>query len=119
MNGAADNQFRVRTKRKDVCNVREDPTTKRPGTAHGSKAMPHFVLAVVAGDFIMTAHEVQPTLRALRKGNIHIVALHNHMIGEEPAYYFTHFWGKGHPGELATSIKTALDVQKSVNNKAH
>src|SRR5262249_22292794 len=52
-------------------------------------------LAAVDGDFIMTAGEVQPVLRALRKGNLHIVALHNHMIGEQPAFYFVHFWGKG------------------------
>src|SRR5438067_331673 len=35
------------------------------------------------GDFIMTAAEVQPVLRARRKANIHIVALHNHMVGEQ------------------------------------
>jgi hypothetical protein len=68
--------------------------------------------AAVDGDFIMTAQEVQPVLRALRKANIHIVALHNHMIGEQPAFYFTHFWGKGPTEELARGIKTALDAQK-------
>jgi hypothetical protein len=51
-------------------------------------------LAAVDGDFIMTAGEVQPVLRALRKAGIHIVALHNHMIGEQPAFYFTHFLGQ-------------------------
>src|SRR5262249_12897792 len=56
--------------------------------------------AVVDGDFIMTAGEVQPVLRALRKADIHIVALHNHMVGEQPAFYFTHFWGKGPALEL-------------------
>ncbi|MBI3410634.1 MAG: DUF1259 domain-containing protein [Planctomycetes bacterium] len=76
-------------------------------------------LAVVAGDFIMTANEVQPVLRALRKGNIHIVALHNHMIGEEPAFYFTHYWGKAPARELANSVKTALDAQKVVQSKGH
>jgi hypothetical protein len=76
-------------------------------------------LAAVAGDFIMTAHEVQPVLRTLRKGNLHIVALHNHMIGEEPAFYFVHFWGKGPARELAASLKTALDEQKKVSAKNH
>src|SRR5262245_25323961 len=70
-------------------------------------------LAAVDGDFIMTAAEVQPVLRALRKGNLHVVALHNHMVGEEPAFYFTHFWGKGTTQELATAIKSALDAQKA------
>jgi hypothetical protein len=69
-------------------------------------------LAAVDGDFIMTAAEVQPVLKALRKANIHIVALHNHMIGEQPAFYFTHFWGKGAAEKLAEGIKSALDAQK-------
>src|SRR5882724_9482381 len=62
-------------------------------------------LAAVDGDFAMTAAEVQPVLRALRKAGIHIVALHNHMIDEKPAIYFTHFWGKGSTTELATAFK--------------
>jgi hypothetical protein len=68
-------------------------------------------LAAVDGDFILTAPEVQPVLRALRRSGIHIVALHNHMIGERPAFSFTHFWGKGPARELARGIKSALDAQ--------
>ena len=75
-------------------------------------------LAVVDGDFIMTAPEVQTVLRALRKGNIHIVALHNHMIGEEPTFYFTHFWGKGAPEMLAQTVKAALDEQAKASSGA-
>jgi Domain of Unknown Function (DUF1259) len=67
--------------------------------------------AVVDGDFIMTAAEVQPVLKELHKADIHIVALHNHMIGEEPALYFTHFWGKGPAEKLAKGIKAALEEQ--------
>src|SRR5439155_10042064 len=48
-------------------------------------------LAAVAGDFIMTAEEVPPVLRALRKANLPVVALHKHMVGQQPALYFTHF----------------------------
>jgi hypothetical protein len=75
--------------------------------------------AAVDGDFIMTAHEVQPVLRALRKSGIHVVALHNHMIGEEPAFYFTHFWGKGKVSDLAQGLKMALDAQKEPAAKRH
>jgi hypothetical protein len=75
-------------------------------------------LAAVDGDFIMTANEVQPVLRALRKGGIHVVALHNHMVGEEPAFYFTHFWGKGSTQDLAKALKAALDAQKEAG-KGH
>ncbi len=69
-------------------------------------------LAVVDGDFAMTATEVQRVLKALRKANIHIVALHNHMVGENPGYYFVHFWGKGTTQDLATGFRAALDAQK-------
>jgi hypothetical protein len=74
--------------------------------------------AAMDGDFIMTAEEVQPVLRALRKGGIHIVALHNHMIGEEPAFFFLHFWGKGSTQELAKGIKSALEAQKNAPRQA-
>ena len=76
-------------------------------------------LSAVDGDFIMTASEVQPVLRSLRKSGIHIVALHNHMMGEEPAFFFLHFWGKGSTQELATGVKAALDAQKVATMAKH
>jgi hypothetical protein len=69
-------------------------------------------LAAIDGDFAMTAAEVQPVLRTLRKADFHVVALHNHMIGEGPAIYFTHFWGKGPAEKLAEGFKSVLDAQK-------
>src|SRR5262249_32568887 len=98
-------------------------TIKREGQMHGVKIGGSMGLttwaafsgsddlAIVDGDFIMTSHEVQPVLHALRKSGIHIVALHNHMIGEQPAFYFTHFWGKGKTSELTQGLKAALDAQ--------
>jgi hypothetical protein len=99
-------------------------TIGREGTMHGTKIGGSMGLttwaafsgsdafAAVDGDFIMKAAEVQPVLRALRKANIHIVALHNHMIGEQPAFYFTHFWGKGSAEHLAQGVKSALEAQQ-------
>jgi hypothetical protein len=106
-------------------------TIGREGTMHGVKVGGSMGLttwaafsggyahAVVDGDFIMTAAEVQPVLRALRKADIHIVALHNHMVGEQPAHYFTHFWGKGPALELARGLRSALDSQKAVRPEGH
>jgi Domain of Unknown Function (DUF1259) len=106
-------------------------TIGREGTMHGAKVGGSMglttwaafsgsdELAAVDGDFIMTAAEVQPVLRALRKADIHIVALHNHMIGEQPAFYFTHFWGKGKAGDLAQAMKSALDAQKQAAAGKH
>jgi Domain of Unknown Function (DUF1259) len=76
-------------------------------------------LAVMDGDFAMTAEEVQPVLRALRRANIHVVALHNHMIGETPGYYFTHFWAKGPVLDLARGFRSALDAQREIAREPH
>lgn len=73
--------------------------------------------AAVDGDFIMAASEVQPVLKTLREHDIHIVALHNHMVGEQPAFYFTHFWGKGPAESLARGIKDALRAQQRASDR--
>jgi hypothetical protein len=75
--------------------------------------------AAVAGDFIMSGPEVQAVLKTLRKGNLHIVALHNHMIGDEPVHIFVHFWGKGPARQLAQGLKAAFDAQQAVSSKGH
>ena len=36
------------------------------------------------------------------------------MVGEQPAYYFTHFWGKGPAKDLAQGLRPALDAQANV-----
>lgn len=68
--------------------------------------------AFVDGDFAMTEEELQSVLRTLRKGNINIVAIHNHMTMEKPRIIFLHFWGMGRAEELGKVIKEALKVQK-------
>jgi uncharacterized protein DUF1259 len=67
--------------------------------------------AVVDGDFAMLEGEVQGVLKALRRANINIVAIHNHMIGESPRYVFLHYWGVGPAEELAKGLKAALTTQ--------
>ena len=70
--------------------------------------------ASVDGDVVMTAAEVQPVLRALRNAGIDVVALHNHMLEEDPRLFFLHYWGKGAALELALGVRAALDAQASV-----
>lgn len=57
--------------------------------------------AVVDGDFAMYETEAQAVLKALRKAGGSVVALHNHMIGEELQVVFLHFWGAGSVADLA------------------
>ena len=72
--------------------------------------------AVVDGDFAMTEPELQPVLKSMRKDGINIVAIHQHMTGEEPRILFLHYWGKGKATELARSLKHALDAQAALGH---
>lgn len=69
--------------------------------------------AVVDGDFAVTEDELQPVLKALRAGKINIVAIHNHMVGEEPRILFFHYWGRGPVAELGKVVKGAIGLTKS------
>lgn len=72
-------------------------------------------LAAMDGEFILTADEVQPILQALRKAGIHVVALHNDLIGEQPQFYFANFWGQGKCEDLAKAFAAALTAQKDAS----
>jgi len=75
-------------------------------------------LAAMGGDFAMTAEEMQPVLRAMRENGLHVVALHNHMVGEMPTYYFVHFWATGSADKLAASFKAVLKAQAAVQQQS-
>ncbi len=68
--------------------------------------------AHVAGDVVMSAKEVNPVIQAFRKGGIEIVAVHNHMLDEQPRAFFLHYWGTGPAEKLARTVKTAFDQAK-------
>lgn len=68
--------------------------------------------AIVDGDFAVLENELQPVLKALRKGDIKIVAIHNHMTMEFPRMIFLHYWGKGNAEDLAKTVKEALSLTK-------
>lgn len=70
--------------------------------------------AVVDGDFVVLADELQGALKSLRKSGINIVAIHSHMAGEEPRMIFFHYWGRGSAKELATAVKAALSATKTM-----
>lgn len=65
--------------------------------------------AVVDGDFVMLESELRKVLVALREAGIAIVAIHNHMSGEEPRFVFLHYWGIGEAADLARGVRAGLD----------
>jgi len=65
--------------------------------------------AAVCGDFTMLTDEVAPVIKALVENGIEVVAVHNHMVQEEPKIFFLHYWGVGAAEKLAKGLRAALD----------
>jgi hypothetical protein len=66
--------------------------------------------AVVDGDFAVLENELQPVLKSLRGAGINIVAIHQHMTGEEPRLIFLHYWGQGKAQNLAKAVHAAISL---------
>jgi len=66
--------------------------------------------AVVDGDFAVLENELQPVLKSLRGAGINVVAIHQHMTGEEPRIIFLHYWGQGKAQDLAKAVRTAIGL---------
>ncbi len=73
--------------------------------------------AAVAGDFAMLENEVAPVIKVLVENGIEVVAVHNHMVHEEPKIFFLHYWGVGNALDLAKGLRIAIDQTGS--NKTH
>jgi hypothetical protein len=79
--------------------------------------------AHIAGDIAMLEQEVNPVINTLRKHNLEVVALHHHMLGENPRIIFLHYYGRGPATTLAQGFRAALDQlgkqTKSTDHKKH
>jgi hypothetical protein len=65
--------------------------------------------AAITGDFILLGSEVNPVIRALRAGGIRVMALHSHMLADDPHLFFMHYWANDDAVKLAGGLRTALD----------
>jgi hypothetical protein len=70
----------------------------------------------VVGDFVMLENELQTVLKTLRGNGINIVAIHQHMTGENPRMMFLHYYGRGKALALAEAVKAALNTQPLAAN---
>jgi hypothetical protein len=97
-----------------------------PVTEHGMQIPPSMGLATainfqptgggkaaITGDFVLTADEVNPVIRALTSHGIEAVSIHSHLLEESPRLFFMHFWANDDASRLATGLRAALDVTKS------
>jgi hypothetical protein len=65
--------------------------------------------AAITGDFVLTADEVNPVVRALRASGIEVTAIHSHMLTEQPRLIFLHFWANDDALKLARGLRTAIE----------
>jgi len=91
--------------------ITEDGTPIPPamGTAIGINFQPTGgAKAAITGDFVVTAAELNPMIRALRENGIEVTAIHNHMLDEKPRLFFVHFWANDDAVKLAKGLQAAL-----------
>jgi biotin operon repressor len=84
------------------------------GTATAINFQPTSKGVAITGDFVLTANEVNPVIRELRKAGIQITALHSHMLDESPRLFFMHFWANDEQVKLARGLRAALEKTNSV-----
>src|SRR5690349_5812720 len=72
--------------------------------------------AAITGDFVLTAEEVNPVIRALRANGIEVTAIHSHMLAERPRLIFMHFWANDDVLKLARGLRAALDKTASTKS---
>ena len=72
--------------------------------------------ALVVGDFAVLENVLQTVLKTLRGANINIVAIHQHMTGENPRMIFLHYYGRGKALALAQGVKSAINTQALAAN---
>jgi hypothetical protein len=65
--------------------------------------------AAIAGDFVLIGKEVNPVIKALATNGIAVLAVHSHMLDEQPRLFFLHFWANDDAIKLAKGLRAALD----------
>ena len=72
--------------------------------------------AAITGDFVLTADEVNPVIRALQDGGIEVTAVHSHMLTEQQRLIFMHFWANDDAIKLARGLRAAIDKTASAKS---
>lgn len=102
--------LKYRIPRADVIRENGMPIPAAMGSETGVNIQPSGPGRVaITGDVTLIESEVQPVVNALRENGIEVMALHNHMLAEEPRLFFLHFWVDGDPVKSARGTRRALD----------
>ena len=90
-------------------NVTLDGVTIKPALALGGwvafKEMHDEVIAM--GDLVLLESEINPVMAKMIASGIEITAVHNHLLGANPATFYMHVGGRGDAIKMATAIRDA------------
>ena len=65
------------------------------------------------GELYILPSEVEPVLSALDANGLHVTALHNHMVEDQPRMYWVHWYATGDGPTLARGVAAALTHMNS------
>ena len=65
------------------------------------------------GELFIAPNEVEPVMRALDANGLHVTALHNHMVEDQPRMYWVHWYTTGDAATLAKGVAAALSHMNS------
>jgi hypothetical protein len=65
------------------------------------------------GELFLRPEEVQPVIDALEAAGLHVTALHNHMLDEQPTMYWMHWFGTGEGTTMARGVAAAISKTNS------
>ena len=101
-------------------NVTLDGVTIKPALALGGwvafKEMHDEVIAM--GDLVLLESEINPVMATMIASGIEITAVHNHLLGANPATFYMHVGGRGDAIQMATAIRNGLAVSKTPLDRA-
>ena len=75
------------------------------------------VEAMVMGDLVVFADEVNVVMSAALDNGLEVTALHNHFFFDKPGVYFMHIGGEGSVEQLGKGVKVAMEAQRAVRKK--
>jgi hypothetical protein len=69
--------------------------------------------AMVMGDLVLLATEINPVMAKMIENGVQITAVHNHLLRADPETFYMHVGGQGDPVKIATAIRAALAESKT------
>jgi hypothetical protein len=68
---------------------------------------------ITMGDLVLLDSELDPVIGELESGGFEVLAIHNHLAGENPHVMYVHFHSHGDAAALAKTLKAALAKTKT------